>query len=449
MTERPLVSLCVIARDERERIARCIAAAAPLADEVVLADTGSRDETPRIAAEAGARVVAVRWTDDFSAARNACLDAARGEWALVVDADETLQPFERTALHQLLARAREPAFSVEIASDRGAGRVEVAHVTRLFRIDPRFRYEGRVHEQVLSSICRALGRETWTPPRSGLRLLHEGYRPELRLARGKLERNRALLSRDVASRPSDPGPRFLLARELTASAGGDVLDVPSVREARVVLGPAAQLLAAAPARGITDPALALAARLALACGDAADAAHWCARLRESGESVRWCYAEGERLLALALAGGAPATAAARTFEAAFRAVEGSPAIPAEAEMRGAWAAVRAAAASFLAGDAARAERTLRAVAAEPVEEALVRAWLAANARGPAAAVTELGEAIRAEAGDPRPWYALSRVFEQLGDSPRARQMLETALRAAPGWAAASTVPASGLVAFWQ
>ncbi len=218
--DRPVLSLCLIARDEEEHLGRCLAAAAPLVDEIVVADTGSTDRTREVAVAYGARVVDVPWRDDFAAARNACLGAATGAWVLVLDADETLQPSPRDALAARLGDPAALAYTVELISDHGGGRVETAHLARLFRNCEELRYEGRVHEQILPALCRALGRETWLPPRSGLVATHDGYRPEVRAARGKLERNLRLLRAEIAARPDDPGPRFFLARELTPRAGG-------------------------------------------------------------------------------------------------------------------------------------------------------------------------------------------------------------------------------------
>ena len=115
--ERPLLSLCLIVRDEAERIGRCLDAALPIADEIVVVDTGSTDGTAAIAEAKGARVVPFVWIDDFAAARNAALDAARGDWILMLDADEVLERPRPARLRTLLAEARDPAFTVDIGRD--------------------------------------------------------------------------------------------------------------------------------------------------------------------------------------------------------------------------------------------------------------------------------------------------------------------------------------------
>lgn len=323
MAAVPLLSVCLIVRDEEERLAGCLDTVAPLADEIVVVDTGSRDRTPEIARARGAVVVGHPFADDFAAARNAGLDAARGAWVLAVDADETLDAIPRERVRRLLEGAPVPAFTVEVVSPRGGGVVEVAHLVRLFRRDPHVRYEGRIHESVLPAICRALGRDTLLPPASGLVLRHEGYTPALRAARGKRERNRRILLASIADAPREPGPRFLFARENVAVVGGDLLDLPETREAFDVLRPAAEELIALPPRGITEPALALAARLAALFGDGDDAGRYLRALRaRSGASARERYAAGESAL---LAGAADDAASA--FREAVTAADASGVLP--------------------------------------------------------------------------------------------------------------------------
>jgi glycosyltransferase involved in cell wall biosynthesis len=87
---KPLISLCMIVKDEAQRLPRCLASAKPYVDETVVVDTGSQDETISIAKEYGAKVSSFQWCDDFAAARNYSLSLATGQWILLLDADEEL-----------------------------------------------------------------------------------------------------------------------------------------------------------------------------------------------------------------------------------------------------------------------------------------------------------------------------------------------------------------------
>jgi tetratricopeptide (TPR) repeat protein len=109
------LSLCMIVRDEAARLGACLNAIKPLADEIVIVDTGSADRSMDIGRAFGARVAAFEWCKDFAAARNATLDMARGRWVLVLDADEIIAERDFDRLRKLMAKHDDgrTAFSVE------------------------------------------------------------------------------------------------------------------------------------------------------------------------------------------------------------------------------------------------------------------------------------------------------------------------------------------------
>ena len=84
------LSVIIIARNEEERIGTCIDSLS-FADEVVVADNGSTDETVKIAVKKRA-VVSTYKTSDFAKLRNNAAKAVSGNWILYVDADEVVSP---------------------------------------------------------------------------------------------------------------------------------------------------------------------------------------------------------------------------------------------------------------------------------------------------------------------------------------------------------------------
>lgn len=200
-----LISVCIIARDEAATLpATLISLARPdLVAEIVVADTGSRDDTPRIAEEAGCRVLRVPWQDSFSAARNAALRAARAPYCLMIDADEVVEQETWPALSRFLEGGRPLGRIVQISpSPWGTVRESL---TRLCRNDPRYRYSGRVHEQLSGP---GPGGDT------GLCVLHSGYSAEALARKGTARRNLALLEAELADHPGDPYLRYQIGRTL-------------------------------------------------------------------------------------------------------------------------------------------------------------------------------------------------------------------------------------------
>jgi glycosyltransferase involved in cell wall biosynthesis len=78
----PTLALSMIMRDAAATLARCLESARPVVDEMVIADTGSTDETVQLARQFGARVFSIPWENDFAHARNRALEEIRsdGSW---------------------------------------------------------------------------------------------------------------------------------------------------------------------------------------------------------------------------------------------------------------------------------------------------------------------------------------------------------------------------------
>ena len=84
------ISVCMIVKDEERVLDRCLASLRPIADEIIIVDTGSSDDTKEIAAQYTDRVFDFLWRDDFAAARNYAFSKATKEYIYSADADEVL-----------------------------------------------------------------------------------------------------------------------------------------------------------------------------------------------------------------------------------------------------------------------------------------------------------------------------------------------------------------------
>jgi glycosyltransferase involved in cell wall biosynthesis len=188
----PRICLCVIARDEAQRIARLLDSVAGWVDEMVVADTGSRDDTAALARAHGARVIERPWEDDFARARNACLEAAAADWHLLLDADEWLLAGGEW-LKGLRAGDVAGGFVGRVELHNLDENARLVSTERLSRLLPgAVRYAGRVHEQPVHRL----------PLRDlPLRIAHDGYGAAAIAA--KRGRNRALLQRATAEQPDD------------------------------------------------------------------------------------------------------------------------------------------------------------------------------------------------------------------------------------------------------
>ena len=83
-----MVSACIIAMDEEDRLGDCLASL-DFCDEVVVVDSHSRDGTRELAASRGARVIERDWPGHV-AQKEFTIRAASHDWVLCLDADERL-----------------------------------------------------------------------------------------------------------------------------------------------------------------------------------------------------------------------------------------------------------------------------------------------------------------------------------------------------------------------
>lgn len=191
----------LIARNEARCIRRCLESVTPWVDRIVVLDTGSTDETPALASEAGAEVHHLAWPDDFARARNHALDLADADWNLILDADEWIEHGGEALRAWTNGPQRLGRVAVHSSfDDDGAAREDVSWITRLL---PRgVRFEGRVHEQAVSPLPRE---------KLDLHLGHDGYRDAQLDA--KRNRNRPLLLAELQDRPEDPYLLYQLGKD--------------------------------------------------------------------------------------------------------------------------------------------------------------------------------------------------------------------------------------------
>jgi glycosyltransferase involved in cell wall biosynthesis len=171
----------MIVRNGGQDLSLCLESVRGIADEIVIADTGSTDDSVAVALSFGAAVISIPWENDFAAARNAALHATHADWVLVLDADEQLDTQAQTQIADALKSNDVDGYMITIrnyvqdlserlwdkpalANDgrlarasQFAGYLEHENV-RLFRNKSELRFEGRVHETVGTGIERRGGK---------------------------------------------------------------------------------------------------------------------------------------------------------------------------------------------------------------------------------------------------------------------------------------------------
>ena len=169
----PRLTLCMIVKNEKQNLPRCLASVTPYVDEMIIVDTGSQDETPEIATQYGAKVKNFKWSDDFASARNYALSQVSGDWVLVLDADEELVVRSEDFREQLTAQPEVLAYSLIRTEVNDTQGMAPLHTIRLFRNIPELRYVGRFHEQL--KYQNQLIRKPLVGQLETIGILHYGY----------------------------------------------------------------------------------------------------------------------------------------------------------------------------------------------------------------------------------------------------------------------------------
>ena len=203
------IAAVLLARDSAATIERAIASVLPIAQQIVVLDTGSQDDTPSRCLRLGAEVYFARWEEDSAAARNEALRYVRMPWVLMLDSDEELDEPSFRAHAEVLAQVEDlGGIELLIRSVPGPEQrtpwIQSHRAVRLFRYAEGIRYRGRVHEQIRP----ALEERGWRILPLDICIWHYGYSGEL--VRQKGQRNAELLRAELQHAPEDAWLQYQL-----------------------------------------------------------------------------------------------------------------------------------------------------------------------------------------------------------------------------------------------
>ncbi len=145
------ISVMVIAKNEVNMIAPCLESVS-WADEIVVADNGSSDQTVEIAKKFTPNIISYKG-NDFASLRNKALDNISGDWLLCVDADErVLSSLKKEILSLVERRSDFSAWAISrrnivFGKEVNYGPFWPDWVIRLFKTNNLKGWKGKIHEQ--------------------------------------------------------------------------------------------------------------------------------------------------------------------------------------------------------------------------------------------------------------------------------------------------------------
>lgn len=187
-----MLSIAMIVKNEERNIERCLNAIKRLDDklkyEIVIVDTGSEDSTLDIARQYTQNIYEHEWNDNFADMRNKSINYCKGEWILVLDADEVLENPESLVeffKKEINKKYNSATIKFKNIFTENENKYVMCSMVRLFKRCKELKYSGNIHEQP-QIIAPTLTTD--------ISVLHYGYsRTDYTLMKYKYERNKKLL----------------------------------------------------------------------------------------------------------------------------------------------------------------------------------------------------------------------------------------------------------------
>ena len=197
------LTISLLASDRPDTLKKCLDSLTPflkkLNSELIVVFTGKEQETLEIIRQYTSHIIPFTWCDDFSAARNAGLNEASGEWFLYIDDDEWFEdPGEIIQFFQggEYRHYRSAFYVVRNYTDWSGKKYADAHVGRMCCLTPETRFVNRIHEFL----------QPFSEPEKMFRSFvhHYGYaeKEDVRGNASKFDRNIPLLLKQYKEHPN-------------------------------------------------------------------------------------------------------------------------------------------------------------------------------------------------------------------------------------------------------
>ncbi len=208
-----MISFIILTYNEVRCIKRCIESIYNIANEIVIIDTGSTDDTLKILQklkDEKIKLYKYKWKKDFSDARNFGLSKTNNDWIFYIDADEVLESLPKSEFQKKLLKLEEKydlvntVFYPEIVD---SSEMRLIGVNRLFLKKGKFKWRGKVHEEI---------RKNNLPVKNApinIKLFHDGYKEKIMIEKDKINRNKLLLTEMIEIEPKNIRWKYFMIRD--------------------------------------------------------------------------------------------------------------------------------------------------------------------------------------------------------------------------------------------
>ena len=210
------ISFNIMVKDEERCISRCLDSIIELADEIIIADTGSQDSTIEIISNYKSDKIKLfhfEWINDFSAVRNFMLSKSSHNIIFQIDADEYIDNSAidyceiRKVILTLLGTHRDNIILSPLMRD--ISRCDYGKMKRIFYYsNDNFYYYGYVHEELRNKTI------TSEVTQIALPMIHDGYSEDILMQKSKYCRNINLLTHMLVEDEQNPRWLYFMARNM-------------------------------------------------------------------------------------------------------------------------------------------------------------------------------------------------------------------------------------------
>ena len=152
MGKKIRLSVAIITKNEAENLPACLGSI-KFADQIVVVDSGSTDDTIKIASDFGCCVFIEEW-QGFGPQKQFAIDKCKHRWVLVLDADERIPPETAIVIGDIVSKGSDDAAGYSFPRKNWSQGRWIKHlwggdrVVRLFQKDSGRMTPVAVHESV-------------------------------------------------------------------------------------------------------------------------------------------------------------------------------------------------------------------------------------------------------------------------------------------------------------
>ncbi|RII33932.1 glycosyltransferase [Clostridium chromiireducens] len=214
------LSLCMIVKNEEKNLERCLESIKDIVDEMIIVDTGSTDNTIKIAEKYNAKIFFYKWDNSFANARNYSLSKASKDWILIMDADDVLKSEDKDKVIKLINNKNNKSDvyygeTLSYLGDFSDNTILSSMNIRLIKNGKGYKFSGDIHEQI------TLGDEATNKQDFieivDIKFYHYGYLDKVVNEKNKRKRNIDIIQKKLEENPDDAFMLYNMSTEYIAN----------------------------------------------------------------------------------------------------------------------------------------------------------------------------------------------------------------------------------------